>query len=146
MMKSTVAVLLLILAGIAAGPAEAAKFECPGTLGVTETVHPEREKDWQPMTVSGGNGESHGFRDIYFTYGPPSQLADIDVAREIRNRKQRVKLYNFQLSDGFPVWIACEYSRTTIVLAQPVTGPHRQCRVTYEPLTGFAIPKEVECH
>jgi hypothetical protein len=146
MKKCMLAVFFLALASVAVGRADAAKIECPETVGVTETPHPDREKEWRPLTNSGGAGEAHHFTDVYFTFEPPFDGANFGPSREIRDKNHKVDIYNFPPPDLHPIWVACEYIGTYIVLAEPVTGPHRQCKVTYDPIYDFARPKEVDCY
>jgi hypothetical protein len=125
------------------GPAEAAEIACPKTLDVTEKAVTPPDGSWQPMSAD--PARPHHFDRVYFSFGPPTDKVTMNPDKGVADKKHKTDVFTFKQPDSRPLWVSCMYLDTPVVLSRPVTEPHEQCTVTYDPLTGFASVKSVEC-
>jgi hypothetical protein len=130
--------------GTAINSAMAAEIICPDSIKVAEKADLPQDNAWQILNVD--PDQPHRFYEISFSTGSPVKMASLTPIRSVNKKTQKIEIYTFSKRDREPPWISCLYHDTSVVVARPIPEPHDQCEVTYDPLTGFASVKKVECH
>jgi len=138
-----IAMAMALSFGVSVDWALASELVCPSSLEVAEKAAAPQDDAWQAVVVD--PGQQHRFYGVSFSDGSPAKKFFRNPIRTISSKTQKTEIYTFSKQDPEPPWISCLYHDTSVVITKPVPDPHDQCEVTYDPLTGFASVKKVDC-
>lgn len=124
--------LMCVAVAALAKPCHAATTLCPPEVTVTQEAQAVPD-GLRAFNVSDG----HRLISIQFSDGPPDERAWLAPTRTNRRGKQMTGVWEFTAS-ARPIWIACTYGATSIVLAFPLPAAVRRCEVPFD--TGFSPP------
>jgi hypothetical protein len=100
--------------------------ECPSILDVKSSASPPA--GWQVVSPSAGNALDR----IGFYSGPPSEQASL-VPDKTQNKKgESQDIWTFSTSAPEPLWAACFYTGTTLIIAKPLEQGVKSCEVHYK--------------
>jgi hypothetical protein len=115
---------------------------CPPTIDVKQQL---------AAPVSGWSIASeelpHQLAGLTFFDGKPAEKASLVPDKQVGIKGKTVASWTFGVSSR-PIWVACRYSSTDIVLTQQLPKNIRTCAVTYsttETIAGLPVIEKVDC-
>jgi len=106
---------------------------CPPSIETAQAASGAVPEGWS----SYGATDSQPLVGVLFFLGPPDKNMLLTPSREQRKGKRMLASWTFPASDdGY--WVACEYAKTTVVVARRILPDPKTCSVEYD--TNFSSP------
>lgn len=122
--------------------ADAGPVQCPLNITVKEALalpYP----DWQAYDVSASG--IYTFYAVMFSEGRPDARVILTPARLNHAKHERIDIYDMTAVATDTLWLTCLYRDTSVTLTRRLEGSFRECRVVYDPKTGFETVQQVDC-
>ena len=132
----TIALLMQSLPSSATDRVEA----CPQHIETTQVAGDAIPEGWSAF----GTKKMQRLVGVSFFLGPPDQLALLAPEREQRIGKNRVATWTFPVSET-AYWVACEYAKTTVVVARALQSDVRECTVEYDGAFSTPVARRWSC-
>ena len=101
------------------------RFECPAEIQTTQNIKEPAPEGWASIP----NPQSKKYLDSISVFdGPPEELASLVPDNE-ENQILSKTVWSFHKKKDRPIWLACSYLRTDIVLAKALPLEITQCKV-----------------
>ncbi len=98
----------------------AADYRCPDTVETTQTLK-KSPADWEAFARP---NDIQRFERITLYDGVPADMASL-----VPDDNDKVTLWTFFDLPDRPLWMACEYSNTTVNLVRKLQGSVKECRL-----------------
>ena len=135
---STVAIALLALTVHSAHAEE--NNLCPHKISVNQTLTGKAPDGW----LAYASQEQLPFQGISFYRGTLDQKALLAPSKEQRQGKNTTATWALPNSDA-DYWIACEYAKTSVVIAKSLGKDARICSVEYDGRFSQPVAKTWRC-
>jgi len=130
----------LILCGLLAGGAGGAlaqDLNCPASLEVQESPVAPLPEGWTPSTQAG----SRYLAGVSFFDGEPGLQRSLAPQQDRPVGRDRVATWEFS-TDAEPIWMACRYQDSRVLLSRPLPQTVSRCQVRYG---AGGVLKSVQC-
>lgn len=128
---------------IAASPLGAADLvHCPPTIAVKQQLAVQ-PPGWSVTS----DGMPHELAGLTFFDGKPEDKASLAPDKSVVVNGKTVASWIFGASSR-PIWAACQYARTNVVLTRELPGSTRTCSITYTTgvtIAGLPVIEKVDC-
>ena len=117
-------------------------IRCPPTIGVKQQLAAQ-----VPGWSIASEGLPRQLAGLTFFDGKPEEKASLAPDKQVGVKGKTVASWTFGVS-GRPIWAACRYSSTDIVLTRELPKNIRTCAVTYsktETIAGLPVIEKVDC-
>jgi hypothetical protein len=115
---------------------------CPPTIAVKQQLAAP-----VPGWSATSDGMPHPLAGLTFFDGKPEEKASLAPDKQVAVKGKSVVSWTFD-AGGRPVWVACQYAGTNIVLTRELPKSTRTCSITYTPeltLAGLPVIEKVDC-
>jgi hypothetical protein len=119
-----------------------AAADCPAKIEVRQTLA-EQITGW----LIGYDAAPHLLSGMTFFDGKPEEMASLVPDSQSVSGGKNVAVWTFG-AIGRPVWIACHYAGTGIILQRALPKNTRSCSITYssrETIAGLPVIEKVDC-
>ncbi|MGO9413426.1 MAG: STY0301 family protein [Spirochaetia bacterium] len=135
--------LVVFILGFArVGRADADTIRCPPTITVKEALAAP-QTGWQAYDLNGSG--TYTFYGAMFSEGPPDARVILTPARLNHTKREKTETYDMTAVAFDNLWLTCLYRDTSVTLTKKLEGSFRECRITYDPTTGFETVLQVDC-
>lgn len=89
----------------------------------------------------------HQLAGLTFFDGKPEEKASLAPDKQVGAKGKTVASWTFVVS-GRPIWVACRYSATDVVLTRELPKTIRTCAITYstiESIAGLPAIEKIDC-
>jgi hypothetical protein len=89
----------------------------------------------------------HQLAGLTFFDGKPAEKASLAPDKQVGIKGKTLASWTFEAS-ARPIWVACRYSSTAIVLTRELPKNIRTCTITYsttETIAGLPVIEKVDC-
>jgi hypothetical protein len=133
----------LLALTIAASPLSAADaVHCPPTIEVKQQLAAP-VPGWSVTS----DGMRHELAGLTFFDGNPEDKASLAPDKNATLKGKSVASWTFD-AGGRPIWVACQYAGTSVVLTRELPKTTRACSVTYTvgvTIAGLPVIEKVDC-
>jgi hypothetical protein len=115
---------------------------CPPTIQVKQQLAAP-VAGWSVTT----DGMPHQLAGLTFFDGKPEDKASLAPDKQAAVKGKNVASWIFDVS-GRPIWVACQYAWTNVVLTRELPKGTRTCSVTYTAgmtIAGLPVIEKVDC-
>jgi hypothetical protein len=115
---------------------------CPPTIAVKQQLAAP-VPGWSVTS----DGMPHQLAGLTFFDGKPEDKASLAPDKNVIVKGKSVASWTFEAS-GRPIWVACQYASTNVVLTRELPKSTRACSVTYTTgvtLAGLPVIEKVDC-
>lgn len=124
----------------------AAISACPASIDVAETAAAVPSgftafANGDPPSETLGRPTAHRLDTISFSDGPPNQMAWLAPSDGSKSEQR----WDFTPGAGAVTWLSCGYLATSVIVAMPLPGATKSCRVTYDPATSPPTATGYKC-
>ncbi len=134
--------LAVILCAVLAGHAEADTEKCPLTIAVKEALAAPVD-GWRAFDANGPG--LYTFYGAMLSEGPPDDRVILTPAVLTHTKHERTEIYDVSAVALDHLWLTCLYRDTSVTLSKKLAGSFKECRLTYDPKTGFETVRQVNC-
>ena len=116
--------------------------DCPAKIEVRQTLA-EQIAGW----LVGYDAAPHLLSGMTFFDGKPEEMASLAPDSHSASGGKDVALWTFGVT-GRPVWVACHYAGTGIILKRELPKNTQSCSITYstrETIAGLPVIEKVNC-
>ncbi len=116
---------------------------CPATMDIHEQAS-KPPAGWSLIF----DDAPHQLAGITFYDGPPKENASLVYDDITKSAGKQVAQWHFAPSAGRPIWIACRYAGTAVVLAKALPGTVSGCTVIYDSrqqIAGEPVIQKISC-
>ncbi len=117
-------------------------IRCPPTIAVKQQLV-TRVPGWAVMSEE----IPHLLAGLTFFDGKPEEKASLVPDKQAGVNGKTVASWTF-VASGRPIWVACHYSSTDVVLTRELPKNIRTCAITYatnETIAGLPVIEKVDC-
>jgi hypothetical protein len=132
--------IALVLAGTTLSAADA--VHCPPTIQVKQQLAVQ-VPGWSVTT----DGMPLQLAGLTFFDGKPDEKASLAPDKQAAVKGKSVASWTFDASSR-PIWVACQYAGTNVVLTRELPKGTRTCSVTYTAgvtIAGLPVVEKVDC-
>lgn len=133
---------LIALAVAALTLSAADVVHCPPTIAVKQQLT-SPVPGWSVTS----DGMPHQLAGLTFFDGKPEDKASLAPDKNVAVKGKSVALWTFDGS-GRPIWVACQYAGTNVVLTRELPRSTRSCSITYTAgvtIAGLPVIEKVDC-
>jgi hypothetical protein len=115
---------------------------CPPELNVTQRLAAP-----VPGWSVASDGLPHWLAGLTFFDGKPEDKASLAPDKQTKLNGRTIASWTFD-AGGRPVWVACHYSGTDVMLTRELPKTARTCAVTYsarDTIAGLSVIEKVDC-
>jgi hypothetical protein len=119
-----------------------AAADCPAKIEVKQTLA-EKTPGWSV----GSDNTPHLLSGMTFFDGKPEEMASLVPDSQSASGGKSVAVWAFGAT-GRPVWVACHYADTGIILQRELPKNTHSCSITYstrETIAGLPVIEKVSC-
>jgi hypothetical protein len=113
---------------------------CPSKISVAQNLLGKAPDGWSNYDAKG----DYPYVGVSFWFGPPDKKALLAPSKEGQNSAGPVATWTFTKSD-IDYWVACEYSRTNVVVARSIGKKVDSCTVQYDKRFSGPVAKSWSC-
>lgn len=117
-------------------------IQCPPVIEVKEQLA-VRTPGWSV----GFDSMPHQLAGMTFFDGKPEEKASLAPDKQTAVNGHSVASWTFGFSDR-PIWVACRYAGTDVILSRELPKSTRMCSITYaagETIAGLPVIGKVDC-
>jgi hypothetical protein len=133
---------LTVLALAASTLTAADSVNCPPTIAVKQQLTAP-VPGWSVTS----DGMPHQLAGLTFFDGKPEDKASLAPDKQVVIKGKSVASWMFVVS-GRPIWAACQYAGTNVVLTRELPRSTRTCSITYNAgitIAGLPLIEKVDC-
>jgi hypothetical protein len=116
--------------------------QCPPTIAVKQQLV-AAVLGWSVTS----DGMPHQLAGLTFFDGKPEDKASLAPDKNVAGKGKSVASWTFDAS-GRPIWLACQYAGTNVVLTRELPRGTRTCSITYTAgvtIAGLPVIEKVDC-
>ena len=116
--------------------------DCPAKIEVRQTLA-EEIAGW----LIGYEALPHSLSGMTFFEGKPEEMASLAPDNQSATGGENVAVWNFGVMSR-PVWVACHYAGTGIILQRQLPKNTQSCSITYsarDTIAGLPVIEKVNC-
>jgi hypothetical protein len=121
--------LLLLVCAVVSGctSASAVDFSCPATLQSSQLAQ-DVQSDWQPVDLK----SISTLDEVAILSGDPADNASFIPDDATKSAVVETVTWNLVRNPDEPLWIACTYTNTRLILVKRIPEAAKQCVATYD--------------
>jgi len=139
-MRTAFSITLLLAVTPVAYAADQMGEACPQTITDAQEYVGGAPEGWTAF----GSRQEHPLQNVSFFSGSPEEKALLAPTSEHLKGKNPRAEWVFPPAQE-PYWIACEYARTTVIVARPLAAWVRSCTVKYDPRFSSPVASSWQC-
>ncbi len=114
---------------------------CPETISTSQSLVSENNPDWSATR----SPTLHRLRALSFYYGPVSEKAELKPKFYRKSKAVFVDEWTFNRTELQPIYMACSYGQTDIILSQAIPTEVKFCTLSYDGRNSTIIANSFVC-